>query len=60
VVIEYLLHLGSERCIEWAKENLGSIRALELFNHADEKVKFRGKKDHTHKILRSPTSLVDM
>jgi epsin len=60
VVIEYLLHLGSERCIEWAKENLDSIRSLELFNHADKKAEFRGKKDHTPKILRYPTSLVDM
>lgn len=60
VVIEHLLHLGNERCVEWAMENLDSIRALELFSHADEKAKFRGKKDHTPKILRFPTSSVDI
>jgi hypothetical protein len=49
VVVEYLLHLGNERCVRWAKENLDSIRALELFNHADGKAKFRGKKDHSPK-----------
>ena len=60
VVIEYLLHLGNERCVRWATENLDSIRALELFNHADGKAKFRGMKDHTPKILCFPTSVVDI
>jgi epsin len=58
VVIEYLLHFGNERCVRWATENLDSIRALELFNHADGKAKFRGKKDHSLEVLRFPTSPV--
>ena len=38
MVIEYLLHLGSERCVEWAKENLDSIQVLKVFNHIDKKL----------------------
>jgi epsin len=44
VVIEYLLHHGSERCIEWAIENADSIKTLELFKHENEKAEFKGKK----------------
>jgi epsin len=47
VVIEYLLHFGNEKCVEWAMENLDSIKVLELFNHAEEKAKFKGKRCHS-------------
>jgi hypothetical protein len=60
VVIEYLLHHGNERCVRWAMQNLDSIKALELFNHADGKAEFRGKKEYSPRILRFPTSLVDI
>lgn len=60
VVIEFLLHFGNRKCVEWAMENLDSIRALQLFKHADAKAEFRGKKDHAPKFLRCPTSPVDM
>lgn len=61
VVIEYLLFFGSERCVGWAMENLNSIRALELFSHADEKARFRGEKRSTPpKFFGSPVSSADV
>ena len=60
VVIEYLLHFGNERCVQWAMENLDSIRPLERYNHPDKMHEFRGKEDCTPKILRFSTSLADI
>jgi hypothetical protein len=54
VVIEYLLHHGNEKCVEWAIGNTDSIKTLELFNHQDEKAKFIGKKATP---LKYPVSL---
>lgn len=60
VVIEHLLHLGNERCVEWATENLDSILALKVFNHVDKKAEYKGKKGYIPKILRFTMPLIDM
>ncbi len=52
VVIEYLLQVGNEKCVDWATEKIDLIIALKKFDHGDEKARYKGRES----IVPKPTS----